>query len=73
MAEDEQPKRRLYRSRRNRMIAGVVGGLADYFDADPTMLRVIWVVASLLMPPMLLADALIYIALMIIIPIEPMR
>jgi phage shock protein C len=64
--------RRLYRSRRNRMIAGVVGGIAEYFDVDPTILRVIWMVGSLLLPPMMLADVAIYVALVIIVPIEPL-
>lgn len=31
--------RRLYRSRENRMIAGVCGGIAEYFNLDPTMIR----------------------------------
>ncbi len=67
----EKPKRRLYRSRRHRMIAGVVGGIAEYFDVDPTILRVIVVVVSLVLPPMLLIDVLLYIALVLIIPAEP--
>ena len=65
-------KRRLYRSRTNRMIAGVVGGIAEYIGLDPIIARVIWVVGSLLLPPMLLVDVLIYIALVIIIPLEPL-
>jgi phage shock protein C len=71
MATSGTSKRRLYRSRRNRMIAGVVGGIADYFDVDPTILRVIWVVGSLLLPPMLLIDVVIYGALVLIVPGEP--
>ena len=71
MATEEKPKRRLYRSRRNRMVAGVIGGCAEYFDVDPTILRVVWVVASILIPPMLLADVVLYIALAFVIPIAP--
>lgn len=37
--------RRLLRSRDDRMIAGVCGGLADYFGVDPTVVRVIAVIA----------------------------
>lgn len=33
--------KKLYRSRRNRMIGGVCGGLADYLGVDPTVVRVI--------------------------------
>jgi phage shock protein C len=40
-------KRRLYRSLDNRKIAGVCGGLADYFDIDPTMVRLAWVIFTL--------------------------
>jgi phage shock protein PspC (stress-responsive transcriptional regulator) len=44
MAELARPLRR---SRTNRLIAGVVGGLAEYFHMDPTLLRVIYVVGSI--------------------------
>jgi len=36
--------KRLYRSTRDKMIAGVCGGLAEYFDVDPTIVRLIAVV-----------------------------
>jgi phage shock protein C len=36
--------RRLYRSREERMIAGVCGGIAEYFNVDPTLVRLAWVV-----------------------------
>ena len=39
--------RRLYRSRSNRRIAGVCGGIADYFGVDPTLVRVIAVIFAL--------------------------
>ena len=41
-----EPKR-LYRSRRNSMIAGVCGGLAEYLNMDPTVVRLIYVLLSL--------------------------
>ena len=37
--------KRLYRSRDNRMICGVAAGVAAYLDVDPTIVRLIWVVA----------------------------
>jgi len=40
--------RPLMRSRRNRMIAGVVGGFADYLGMDPTLARILYVVVSVL-------------------------
>lgn len=32
-------QKRLYRSRENRMVCGVCGGIADYFNVDPTLIR----------------------------------
>ena len=40
--------KRLYRSRTDRKIAGVLGGFADYLTIDPTLLRVLFVVAAVL-------------------------
>ena len=36
--------RRLFRSRDDRILAGVAGGLADLWDADPSLVRVVWVI-----------------------------
>lgn len=36
-------KKRLHKSRDNRMIAGICGGLGEYFDIDPTVIRLGWV------------------------------
>ena len=36
--------KRLYKSSTNKMIAGVCGGIAEYFDLDPTLVRLGWVV-----------------------------
>ena len=58
--------KRLYRSRNSRMIAGVCGGIADYFEVDPTIIRLVWVILSL---P--LAGVLAYLIALIIIPNEP--
>lgn len=35
--------KRLYRSQQQKMIAGVCGGIAEYFDVDPTIVRLGWV------------------------------
>ncbi len=58
----------LRRSRRNRMIAGVAGGLAEYFDIDPTLLRVLYVVASVVSAAF--PGILVYIILWIVMPEE---
>jgi phage shock protein PspC (stress-responsive transcriptional regulator) len=39
--------KRLYRSQDDRMIAGVCGGIADYFDIDPTLVRLLFVFGAL--------------------------
>ncbi len=43
----DPPVRRLYRSRRERKIAGVCGGLAEYLGIDPIIPRILWVVLAL--------------------------
>lgn len=40
-------QKKLYRSKSNRMLAGVCAGVAEYFNIDPTVVRVIWAVTSL--------------------------
>jgi phage shock protein C len=40
-------EKKLYRSRENRMIAGVCGGLGEYFEIDPTLIRLAVVFFSL--------------------------
>lgn len=37
--------KRLYRSRRNAVIGGVCGGIGEYFDIDPVLVRIIWLFA----------------------------
>lgn len=36
-------KKRLHRSNENKVIAGVCGGIAEYFDMDPTLIRLAWI------------------------------
>jgi phage shock protein C len=56
----------LKRSRRNRMIAGVMGGLAEYFEMDPTLLRVAFVIVSVVSAAF--PGMLVYLLLWIIMP-----
>lgn len=42
------PRPRLVRSRADRRIAGVCGGLAEYFDVDPTIVRITWAILSII-------------------------
>ena len=59
--------KKLYRNTENQMLAGVCSGIADYFDIDPTLVRLGWVLFSLLGGSGLLA----YIIAAIIIPDAP--
>jgi len=34
--------KRLYRSKDNRIFAGIIGGIGEYFDVDPAILRLLW-------------------------------
>ena len=56
--------KKLYRNTENKMLAGVCSGIADYFEIDPTLVRLGWVLFSLLGGSGLLA----YIIAAIIIP-----
>lgn len=58
---------KLYRSRRQRVIAGVAGGLAQYFNIDPVIIRVLIVVLTLLHG----TGIILYIVLWIVVPEEP--
>jgi len=58
--------KRLYRSNKERMLGGVCGGLGEYFDVDPTIVRLIAVVFALTG-----AGVLAYIIAWIIIPEQP--
>jgi len=58
----------LRRSRRDRMIAGVLGGLADYFGIDPGLARIIYVLVSIFSAAF--PGIVVYIILWILIPQE---
>ncbi len=60
-------KKKWYRSRKDKMIGGVAGGLAEYFDVDPTIVRILFVVGLFMG-----AGFLAYILLWIIVPEEPL-
>jgi len=60
-------KKKLMRSSTDKKIAGVCAGLADYFDLDPTIVRVIWFIAVFFAGTGFLA----YIILWIVLPVAP--
>ncbi len=59
--------KQLYRSRRDRVIGGVCGGVAEYFETDPALIRLLWVLIVLLGG----SGLLLYIIAWIIIPERP--
>jgi phage shock protein C len=59
--------KKLYRSTKDRMVAGVCSGVATYFKIDPTLVRLLFVIFALAGGPGLLA----YIVLWIVVPEEP--
>ena len=58
--------RRLYRSRSNAMVGGVAAGIAEYFDLDPTLIRLVWVLLLFTGTGLLL-----YLIAWIVIPPHP--
>ncbi len=59
--------RKLYRSSRDKVFAGVCGGLGDYFGVDPTLLRLIWAALALFSFGTFL---ILYVIAAVIIPYE---
>ena len=60
---------RLYRSRHDRMLAGVAGGLAEMWGADPSLVRVIWALLVVFTGGIAL---LVYIVMALVVPEEPL-
>lgn len=56
----------LHRSRRHRIIAGVCGGIAEWLDWDPTVVRIVYVVGSMLSAAF--PGIIVYIILWILMP-----
>lgn len=64
--------KKLYRSRTDRRIAGVCGGIAEYFGIDTTIVRILFgIVLGFFVLKTFGSAVLLYIVLAIIIPIEP--
>lgn len=59
--------KRLFRSRKDKMVGGVCGGIANYFDIDPTIVRLAWLIAVFCWGGGILA----YLIALIVIPMEP--
>jgi phage shock protein C len=60
--------KKLYRSPKNKMIAGVASGMAAYFNMDPAVMRIIWVIGTILTHGI---GIIIYFILALVLPKEP--
>lgn len=60
--------KRLYRSRSERMISGVCGGLAQFLNLDPTLIRLLFVITAIFGGPGLI----VYIVMLFVVPEEPL-
>ncbi len=65
-----KPIKRLYRSRNDQVLGGVCAGLAHYFEIDPVLVRLLWVVFTLLSMGF---GIIAYLIAWIIIPEEPLK
>lgn len=60
--------RRLYRSRSDSVLGGVAGGVADYLDIDPSIVRIVWAILALVTGGIFLV---LYIVMWIVVPEGP--
>jgi phage shock protein C len=60
------PRKRLFRSRSNRRLAGVCGGIGDFTGLDPTLIRVGFIIFGLVG-----VGELVYLLMWLIVPKEP--
>jgi phage shock protein C len=60
-------RKRLYRCRYDRQIAGVAGGIAEYLEVDPTIVRLAWIISVFFGGVTLL----LYVVMVFIVPLEP--
>ena len=61
-------QKKLYRSASQVKLSGVCGGIAEYFNIDATIVRLVWVLVTLLN---LFAGVVAYVACVFIIPVDP--
>ncbi len=66
---EDMEKKKIYLSTDDKKISGVCGGLAEYFDIDSTIVRVIWLAAALLYG----SGLLLYIICALVIPRKPVE
>ncbi len=61
-------RKKLYRSRENRVLTGLCGGLGEYFHIDPTLVRIIFIILEFLTAGLLIIG---YLIVALIVPKSP--
>jgi phage shock protein C len=62
-------QKKYFRSRSDKQIAGVIGGLAEYFDLDSSLLRLLWVLITVFTG--VIPGLLVYFLAILIVPMGP--
>ena len=62
----KKDKKKLYRSTENKIFGGIIGGLGEYFDVDPVLLRVFWVFVAVFTG--IIPGVIVYLMALFIIP-----
>jgi phage shock protein C len=65
-----RPYKTLYRSRSNRLIGGVAAGIGEYLGLDPTVVRLLFVLAALI--GWVAPAVVVYLVMMFVVPEEPL-
>lgn len=61
--------KKLYRSDNNKVFAGIIGGIGEYFDIDPVLLRILWLL--ILVSTGVIPGLIVYVIAMFIVPKKP--
>lgn len=61
--------KRLYKSKTNKVFAGIVGGVAEFFEIDPTIIRLVWVLVVIFTG--FFPGVVAYIIAMLVVPEAP--
>ena len=62
--------KRLYRSTKDRKLAGVCGGIGEFLGLDPTIIRILYLICAIF-PGFIFGGLVLYIVLALIIPLDP--
>jgi len=62
--------KKIYRSRENNVITGVIGGIGEYFNVDPVLLRLLWIFVTVFSA--FVPGIAVYLAAVLVIPKRPM-